>query len=164
MQGLRLCRFSITLCATKFIFMLLNFCACWHQCYHLKKISKQPWICIYSSSLMYLLFLYSCFNRMSWMTLHRFGTHTPSGHRTTLTSPAVGPTWCLHYLNSMGQETSFPQLKMVFSTVQKWMYLSPDLYELCNIFMAESNLTLATDSYQAVNLYMHLREAIRACV
>ncbi|CAL8273826.1 unnamed protein product [Gadus morhua 'NCC'] len=40
----------------------------------------------------------------------------------------------------------------------------PDLYELCNIFMAESNLTLATDSYQAVNLYMHLREAIRACV
>ena len=40
----------------------------------------------------------------------------------------------------------------------------PDLYELCNIFMAESNLTLATDPYQAVNLYMHLREAIRASV
>ena len=39
-----------------------------------------------------------------------------------------------------------------------------DLYEQCNIFMAESNLTLATDPYQAVNLYMHLREAIRACV
>jgi hypothetical protein len=48
-------------CATKFIFMLVNFCAWWHQCYHLKKISEQPWICIYSSSLMYLLFLYSCF-------------------------------------------------------------------------------------------------------
>ena len=38
----------------------------------------------------------------------------------------------------------------------------PDLYELCNIFMADSNLTL--DPYQAVNLCMHLREAIRACV
>nr|XP_033492050.1 uncharacterized protein LOC117263018 [Epinephelus lanceolatus] len=36
----------------------------------------------------------------------------------------------------------------------------PDLYELCNIFMAESHLTPPTDPYQAVNLYMHLREAI----
>ncbi|KAJ4927905.1 hypothetical protein JOQ06_015706 [Pogonophryne albipinna] len=38
----------------------------------------------------------------------------------------------------------------------------PDVYELCHIFMGESHLTPPTDPYQAVNLYMHLREAISA--
>ncbi|XP_072223124.1 uncharacterized protein [Leuresthes tenuis] len=38
----------------------------------------------------------------------------------------------------------------------------PDVYELCHIFMAESHLTLPTDPYQAVSLYLHLREAITA--
>ncbi|KAK2810384.1 hypothetical protein Q5P01_000407 [Channa striata] len=38
----------------------------------------------------------------------------------------------------------------------------PDVYELCNVIMAESHLSLPNDPYQAVNLYMSLREAIRA--
>ncbi|XP_072220165.1 uncharacterized protein [Leuresthes tenuis] len=38
----------------------------------------------------------------------------------------------------------------------------PDVYELCHIFMAESHLTLPTDPYQTVSLYLHLREAITA--
>ncbi|KAK0154136.1 hypothetical protein N1851_003760 [Merluccius polli] len=38
----------------------------------------------------------------------------------------------------------------------------PDVYELCNILMVESHLTLPRDPYQAVNLYRHLREAITA--
>ncbi|XP_036006071.1 uncharacterized protein LOC118566787 [Fundulus heteroclitus] len=38
----------------------------------------------------------------------------------------------------------------------------PDVFDLCNILMAESHLTLPTDAYQALNLYMHLREAIIA--
>lgn len=37
-----------------------------------------------------------------------------------------------------------------------------DVYQLCNILMAESHLTLPRDPYQAVNLYGHLREAIIA--
>ncbi|XP_042073225.1 uncharacterized protein LOC121813492 [Haplochromis burtoni] len=40
----------------------------------------------------------------------------------------------------------------------------PDVYELCNIIMTESHLTPPTDPYQAVNLYMHLRENIMALV
>lgn len=38
----------------------------------------------------------------------------------------------------------------------------PDVYELCNILMVESHLTLPKDPHQAVNLYRHLREAITA--
>ncbi|KAL3973486.1 ADP-sugar pyrophosphatase / 8-oxo-dGDP phosphatase / ADP-D-ribose pyrophosphorylase [Sarotherodon galilaeus] len=34
------------------------------------------------------------------------------------------------------------------------------VYELCNILMSQSHLTPPTDPYQAVNLYMHLRETI----
>ncbi|XP_070411871.1 uncharacterized protein [Nothobranchius furzeri] len=37
-----------------------------------------------------------------------------------------------------------------------------DVYELCNIFIAESHLTLPSDPYQAMTLYRHLREAITA--
>ncbi|KAK2821902.1 hypothetical protein Q5P01_021967 [Channa striata] len=37
-----------------------------------------------------------------------------------------------------------------------------DVYELCNVIMAESHLSLPNDPYQAVNLYMSLREAIGA--
>ncbi|XP_030609254.1 uncharacterized protein LOC115796912 [Archocentrus centrarchus] len=37
-----------------------------------------------------------------------------------------------------------------------------DVYELCSILMSESHRTPPTDPYQAVNLYMHLREAIMA--
>lgn len=37
-----------------------------------------------------------------------------------------------------------------------------DVYNLCNIFMVESHLTLPNDPYQAVNLYMHLRESVNA--
>ncbi|KAL4008914.1 hypothetical protein ACER0C_002766 [Sarotherodon galilaeus] len=40
----------------------------------------------------------------------------------------------------------------------------PDVYELCNILMTESHLTPPTDPYQAVNLYVHLRENIMALV
>ncbi|KAL3977653.1 SLAM family member 8 [Sarotherodon galilaeus] len=40
----------------------------------------------------------------------------------------------------------------------------PDVYELCNILMTESHLTPPTDPYQAVNLYVHLRENIVALV
>ena len=39
-----------------------------------------------------------------------------------------------------------------------------DLYELCCIFMAELHLTVPTDPFEAVNLYMQLREAIRAAL
>lgn len=40
---------------------------------------------------------------------------------------------------------------------------TPDhIYELCNIIMVKSHLTPPTDPYQAVNLYMHLRQAISA--
>lgn len=39
----------------------------------------------------------------------------------------------------------------------------PDVYEPCNIFMAESHLTHPTDPYEAVNLCMHLREVIKRC-
>ncbi|XP_074525951.1 uncharacterized protein LOC141790170 [Halichoeres trimaculatus] len=38
----------------------------------------------------------------------------------------------------------------------------PDVYQLCSLLMTESHLTTSTDPYQAVNLYMHLREAISA--
>ncbi|XP_054641995.1 uncharacterized protein LOC129187166 [Dunckerocampus dactyliophorus] len=36
----------------------------------------------------------------------------------------------------------------------------PDVYKLCLIFMAESHLTPPADPYQAVSLYMHLRQVI----
>lgn len=38
----------------------------------------------------------------------------------------------------------------------------PDVSELCTIFMAESHLAPPPDPYEAVNLYLHLREAITA--
>ena len=40
----------------------------------------------------------------------------------------------------------------------------PDVYQLCNILMAESQLNVPGDPYQALNLYMHLREAITAAL
>ncbi|XDV31020.1 hypothetical protein PO909_033797 [Leuciscus waleckii] len=38
----------------------------------------------------------------------------------------------------------------------------PDVNELCNIIISDSHLNLPSDPYQAVNLYMHLRDVIRA--
>ncbi|KAK9978814.1 hypothetical protein ABG768_020552 [Culter alburnus] len=38
----------------------------------------------------------------------------------------------------------------------------PDVNELCNTIISESHLSLPKDPYQAVNLYMHLRDVIRS--
>lgn len=35
-----------------------------------------------------------------------------------------------------------------------------DIYDLCNILMAESDLQLPNDAHQALNLYLHLRNVI----
>lgn len=40
----------------------------------------------------------------------------------------------------------------------------PDVYHLCNILMAESQLNVPDDPYQALNLYMHLRDVITAAL
>ncbi|XP_035805796.1 uncharacterized protein LOC111571037 [Amphiprion ocellaris] len=40
----------------------------------------------------------------------------------------------------------------------------PDMFELCNIIITESHLTPPTDPYQALDLYMHLRDTIRASI
>ncbi|XP_066497496.1 uncharacterized protein [Hoplias malabaricus] len=38
----------------------------------------------------------------------------------------------------------------------------PDVYDLCNIIMAESQLTLPRDPYQAIDLYIFLRDVIKS--
>ncbi|KAK9970119.1 hypothetical protein ABG768_026086 [Culter alburnus] len=38
----------------------------------------------------------------------------------------------------------------------------PGVNELCNTIISESHLSLPKDPYQAVNLYMHLRDVIRS--
>ncbi|KAG9267245.1 hypothetical protein AMEX_G18069, partial [Astyanax mexicanus] len=38
----------------------------------------------------------------------------------------------------------------------------PDVYDLCNIIMAESQLTLPRDAYKAIDLYIFLRNYIKA--
>ena len=37
----------------------------------------------------------------------------------------------------------------------------PDVYELCNIVMSESHLGHPRDAYEAINLYTHLRNAVK---
>lgn len=39
-----------------------------------------------------------------------------------------------------------------------------DIYDLCNILMVETQLHLPADAYQAVDLYLHLRNEIRSAL
>ncbi len=47
-------------------------------------------------------------------------------------------------------------------TFRRPISCDPDVNELCNIIISESQLKIPRDPYQAVNLYMHLRDVIRA--
>ncbi|XP_051249570.1 uncharacterized protein LOC127359638 [Dicentrarchus labrax] len=40
----------------------------------------------------------------------------------------------------------------------------PDIYNICNILMVESQLHLPADAYQAFDLYLHLRNEIRSAL
>lgn len=43
-----------------------------------------------------------------------------------------------------------------------WLACDLDANEICNIIMAETHRSLPSVPYQAVNLYMNLREAVHA--
>lgn len=102
------------------------------------------------------------FYRRSWMTVHRFGMHTPLGHQRT-------SVWCMDCLNSTSKETSSPQLTLKVFKFARMSACSnaplpcnPDINELCTIIISESQLNLPRDLYQVVNFYMHSRDVIRA--
>lgn len=40
----------------------------------------------------------------------------------------------------------------------------PDVYKICNILMVESHLRLPTDAYEALDLYLYLRNDISVAI
>lgn len=46
---------------------------------------------MFETMIHYFYLFFVMFYRMSWMTLHRLGMHTPSGHQRTSVTPVVGP-------------------------------------------------------------------------
>ncbi|KAI2647351.1 Tetrathionate reductase subunit B [Labeo rohita] len=59
-------------------------------------------------------------------------------------------------------DTECVQLCQHECTFRRPIPCDPDVNELCNVIISESQLNIPRDPYQAVNLYMHLRDVIRA--
>lgn len=56
------------------------------------------------------------------------------------------------------------QLCITDCTFRSTTPCDPDISNLCNFLMAESHLQLPRDGYQAVDLYLYLRNSIRSSV
>ena len=105
-----------------YIFVLIKR-KCSKNVYH---ACEQPWICIYSSSLMYLLFLYSCFQQDELDdTVQVWKTHTIRPSKN-LNVPSGRPNVMFALPELYGTRDFLSPIEDYDFQLQKWMYLSPD--------------------------------------
>ncbi|KAF3841539.1 hypothetical protein F7725_007401 [Dissostichus mawsoni] len=75
--------------------------------------------------------------------------------------PSGRPKSCTCSQNSTQLRTASPQWKEQTHKLPA-VPCDTDIYNICNLLMKESQLNLPADSYQALDLYLDLRNTIRS--
>lgn len=108
-----------------------------------------------------------CLTRTSWMRKPLCGIHMSWDRWRMKERPVVDPESCTCSQNATELMTAFhlwkePMYSCVIFTFWPIVPCNTAIYNICSILMVDAQLHLPADTYQVLDLYLHLRNTIRS--